>query len=82
MTDTCELVAEYRYSDDCLIRVYACYDTVADFDKRRVSFYDVYDRHGVCMNEGDPFYSFPTWAQCATYGIYSSTRKVVANESR
>jgi hypothetical protein len=33
-------------------------------DKRKVSFYDVYnDKTGLCVNEGDPFYGFPTWQE-------------------
>jgi hypothetical protein len=31
-------------------------------DTRNVSFYDVYNQKtGACVNEGDPFYEFPTW---------------------
>jgi hypothetical protein len=56
-----ELVATY-VMDDVLYDVFACYDSWADMDTRNVSFYDVYNQKtGACVNEGDPFYEFPTW---------------------
>lgn len=66
-----ECVAKYVYDESIsfgFYRVYACYDSVEDFDKRNVAFYDVYDSEGNCMNEGDPFYTFPTWDEI--YRIY------------
>ena len=61
-----EVVATYYYDhhttkSDSLFEVVACYDSLEDYDKRNVSFYDVYDKAGQCVNEGDPLYSFPTW---------------------
>lgn len=48
--------------DDVQYGVYACYDSLRDMDNRKVSFYDVYnDRTGAWVNEGDPFYEFPSW---------------------
>lgn len=48
--------------DDTEYSVYACYDSVEDMDHRKVSFYDVHNnKTGECVNEGDPFYEFPTW---------------------
>jgi len=66
-----ELVAKYVYDQSISFgyyNVYACYDSVEDFDKRNVVFYDVYDSEGNSMNEGDPFYSFPSWDEI--YDIY------------
>lgn len=59
-----EHVATYYYDmgvDHGVYDVYACYDSEKDYQKRKVSFYDVYDKDGVCVNEGNPYYSFPTW---------------------
>lgn len=56
-----ERVAIY-IMDDIQYSVYACYETLRDMDNRNVDFYDVYnDKTGECVNEGDPFYTFPTW---------------------
>lgn len=56
-----ERVATY-IMDDVQYDVYACYDSVRDMDIRNVSFYDVYNaKTGACVNEGDPYFDFPTW---------------------
>ena len=56
-----ERVATY-IMDDVQYDVYACYDSERDMDTRNVSFYDVYNANtGRCVNEGDPYYEFPTW---------------------
>lgn len=56
-----ERVATY-IMDDVEYDIYACYDSYRDMDLRNVSFYDVYNtKTGQCINEGDPFYTFPTW---------------------
>lgn len=63
---TTEKVASYIYEPDVdygVYNIYACYDNMYDYDKRKVSFYDVYDNSGLCVNEGEPFYEFPTWQQ-------------------
>jgi len=58
-----ERVAIY-VMDDVEFSVFACYDSLNDMDSRTVAFYDVYnDKTGVCVNEGDPFYKFPTWQE-------------------
>lgn len=58
-----ELVATY-VMDDVSYDVYACYDSWSDMDVRKVSFYDIYnEKTGECVNEGDPFYNFPTWQE-------------------
>ena len=61
-----EVVAKYIYDDSVdygFYRVFACYDSLNEYDKRKVSFYDIYDSHGNCVNEGEPFYSFPSWQE-------------------
>jgi hypothetical protein len=66
-----ELAAKYIYDPFVSFgyyNIYACYDSVEDFDKRNVAFYDVYDGEGNCVNEGDPFYSFPSWNEI--YDVY------------
>lgn len=58
-----ELVATY-IMDDVSYDVYAYYDSMRDMDSRDISFYDVYNNlTGECVNEGDPFYDFPTWQE-------------------
>jgi|688.fasta_scaffold516265_2 hypothetical protein len=59
-----EHVASYYYDmkvDHGVYDIYACYDSDGDYLSRTVSFYDVYDKNGICVNEGNPFYEFPTW---------------------
>lgn len=61
-----EIVAVYHYDhhttkQDSTFEIVACYDSWEDYDKRNVSYYDIYDKAGVCVNEGDPIYTFPTW---------------------
>ena len=56
-----ERVATY-VMDDVSFDIIACYDSWTDMDNRHVSFYDVYNnKTGARVNEGDPFYEFPTW---------------------
>lgn len=56
-----ERVATY-YMDDVSYDVIACYNSIEDMDIRNVDFWDVYNNlTGACVNEGDPFYDFPTW---------------------
>ena len=61
-----EHVATYYYDmtvNHGVFEVYACYASQKDMDNRNVDFYDVYNKNGVCVNEGDPFYTFPKWQQ-------------------
>jgi hypothetical protein len=58
-----ERVATY-VMDDVSYDVFACYDSWDDMDTRNVSFYDVYNQKtGECVNEGYPWYVFPTWSE-------------------
>ena len=62
-----EHVATYYYdsndSGQQVFDIYACYDNMEQYDIRDVQFYDLYDKSGNCVNEGDPFYEFPTWQE-------------------
>ena len=65
-----ELVARYFYDpsvDYGIYDVFACYNSMQDYDDRKVAFYDVYDSSGICQNEGDPFYTMPTWQDIFDY---------------
>jgi hypothetical protein len=59
-----EHIATYIYDerlDYGVYEIYAVYDSDRDRDNRNVSWYDVYDKNGVCVNEGDPFHTMPSW---------------------
>lgn len=61
-----EHIATYIYDpflDYGVYDIYAVYDSIRDRDNRNVSYYDVYDKKGQCVNEGDPFYQMPTWQE-------------------
>lgn len=61
-----EHVATYIYNpllDYGVYNIYAIYDSITDRDNRNVSWYDVYDKRGQCVNEGNPFYEMPTWQE-------------------
>ena len=61
-----EHVATYVYDpflDYGVYEIYAVYETEGDRDNRNVSYYDVYDKNGNCVNEGNPLYQFPTWQE-------------------
>lgn len=70
MSDMNEWVAKYIYDssvDYGTYRIYACYASMEDYDNRKVDFYDVYDSSGNCVNEGEPFYTFPSWQEIYEY---------------
>ena len=59
-----EQVASYIYDKNIsygIYNVFACYNSLEDYDNRKVDFYDIYDNSGLCANEGEPFYEFPSW---------------------
>ena len=61
---TSEQVASYIYDRTVtygIYNVFACYASIEDYDKRNVDFYDVYEDSGLCVNEGEPYYTMPTW---------------------
>jgi hypothetical protein len=80
-----ESVASYIYEpnvDYGIYNVFACYDSVEDYDKRNVSFYDIYDNSGLCVNEGEPFYEFPTWKQIYEFYYLPSIIEADQNHPR
>lgn len=65
-----EQVATYYYdmqADYGVYDVYAIYDTEKDFCERNVSYYEVYNKNGTCMNEGYALHAFPTFDFVKTY---------------
>lgn len=59
-----EQVASYIYDKNVsygIYNVFACYNSLEDYDNRKVDFYDIYDNNGCCMSEGEPFYDMPDW---------------------
>lgn len=80
-----EQVASYIFERDCpygIYNVFACYDNMDDYDNRKVSFYDVYEQNGICVNEGDPFYDFPSWQEIYDYYWLPSVREAEKTHSR
>lgn len=55
-----ELVATF-YIDQNKYDLWAYYDCMSDYDSRKVSYYDLFDEDGSCLNEGDPYYKFPSY---------------------
>lgn len=85
MAETVELVATYYYDpsvDYGKYNVFACYDTMQDYDDRKVSFYDVYDGDGYCANEGDPFYTMPSWQEIYEFYWLPIVRETTYNHDR
>lgn len=39
--------------------IYGCWDK--ETPENQFDFYDVYDEKGICLNEGNPFWEFPSW---------------------
>lgn len=59
-----EQVSSYIYDKAVsygIYNVFACYNSIKDYDNRKVDFYDVYDNDGLCVNEGEPFFDMPSW---------------------
>ena len=80
-----ESVASYIYEpnvDYGIYTVFACYDSVEDYENRKVSFYDVYDNSGLCVNEGEPFYELPTWKQIYEFYYLPSIREAEQDHPR
>ena len=80
-----ELVATYVYDPGVnygSYRVYACYDSLEDYDNRKVDFYDVYDINGICVNEGEPFYNFPSWNEIYEYYWLPTVREAKKEHKR
>ena len=85
MTTITEQIASYIYHPSVPYRTYdvfACYESLEDYDNRKVSFYDIYDNSGLCVNEGEPFYEFPSWQQIYDYYYLPSIREASQNHPR
>lgn len=49
-----------------IVDVYGCWDN--EIPKASFDFYDIYDElDGACLNEGDAFHEFPSWADVKAY---------------
>lgn len=80
-----ESVASYIYEpnmDYGIYNVFACYDSMEDYDKRNVAFYDIYDNSGLCVNEGEPFYEFPSWKDVYEYYYLPTVREASKDNIR
>lgn len=80
-----ESVASYIYEpnmDYGIYNVFACYDSMEDYDKRNVAFYDIYDNSGLCVNEGEPFYEFPSWKDVYEYYYLPTVREASKDNTR
>lgn len=78
-TTITEQVASYIYDKDVsygAYNVFACYDSINDYDNRKADFYDVYDNSGVCVNEGNPFYELPSWKEIYYHYYLPSMKQI------
>ena len=53
-----QLLAIY-YINQEKFSIFGCWDK--DTPENQFDFYDLYDEGGTCLNEGCPFYDFPSW---------------------
>lgn len=61
-----QLVATFFYGPTQReINVYGCADE--DTPEGTFDFYDIFDDSGECLNEGNPFYHFPTWFEVGEF---------------
>lgn len=80
-----EQVASYIYDKSVsygTYNIFACYESITDYDNRKVDFYDVYDQDGFCVNEGEPFYEFPSWQQVYEFYYLPSIREASKDHPR
>lgn len=78
MTTITEQVASYIYDPSVpygTYNVFACYESLEDYDNRNVDYYDLYDKSGLCVNDGDPFYDVPSWDQVYKHYYLPSIRE-------
>ena len=55
-----ELVCVF-FVDSAKYYLWAYYDCMNDYDNHKVGYYDLFDENGSCLNEGDPYYEFPSY---------------------
>lgn len=62
---TTEHIATYYYDSNATgeetYEIMAVYDNIQDYDERKPSYYEVYDKGGTCLNEGYPLYDMPDY---------------------
>jgi hypothetical protein len=60
-----EHIATYYYDNNASgqenYEIMAIYDSVDEYDRRKPSYYEIYDKSGSCLNEGYPLYSMPEY---------------------
>lgn len=59
-----QLIAQYYIFKNTYF-IYGCWDN--ETPENEFDFYDVYDKEGNCINEGEPFYEFPTYDEILDY---------------
>lgn len=80
-----EQVASYIYDKNVpygVYNIFACYDHIANYHQRKVDFYDVYDGSGFCVNEGEPYYTLPSWQDIFDQYWLPSIREADRNHDR
>ena len=45
--------------------IFGCWDK--ETPEYEFDFYDVHDEHGTCINEGEPFWEFPSYDELREY---------------
>jgi len=59
-----EHLATYIYDindPDGVYEIYAIHDDVNDISNRKISFYDIFTKDGICVNKEDHYYNLPSW---------------------
>jgi hypothetical protein len=82
---TTEQIASYIYDPSVqygTYNIFACYESLEDYDNRNVDFYDIYDESGLCVNEGDPFYDVPSWNDVYNHYYLPSIREASKDHPR
>lgn len=80
-----EQVASYIYDKTVpygVYNVFACYDHIANYEQRKVDFYDVFDDSGLCVNEGEPYYTLPSWQEIFDHYYLPSIREASETHHR
>jgi hypothetical protein len=65
-------VATYYYDTDLLdsksvFEIVACYDSNENYYNDNISYYEILDKTGYCVNSNTPTYNFPTWEFVRSY---------------
>lgn len=61
-----ELITTYHINSVSYY-LWAYYDSIEDYDNHKPSFYDLFDEDGYCLNEGDPYYKFPSYDEVSNF---------------